>query len=127
MDEMKNAPSTIDIRISANVIDNGYRIATIAVEESGLFEAIQSFSKMLAPHIEDDRQIQIKEISAWCSECERYHLDVQDIVAKFEHWFSTMARDAKQKVADHVRRIFSGVESSAHSPPRCGENDGTAN
>ena len=127
MSDQKNIPTTIDIRISAHVIDNGYRIATIAVEERGLFEAIAAFSKMLAPHIEDDRQVQIREITAWCSDCHRYHLDVQDVVAKFEHWFNTVTREAKHKVAEHVRRVFNEVEASTHAAKRCQKGSEKAN
>lgn len=72
------------IRIKTRVMQGGHRIADLIVEGDSLIEGIAAFSKVIAPHLEDEKQIQIVEVLGLCKGCDRYHYDLTAILASFE-------------------------------------------
>lgn len=71
------------VQIKTRVMQGGHRIADLSVEGDTLIEAITAFSTVVAPHLENERQIQIVEVMGWCDSCRRFHYDLTAIGDSF--------------------------------------------
>ena len=86
------------IRIKTRVMQGGHRIADLSVEGDSLIEGIAAFSKVIAPHLEDEKQIQIVEVLGYCTGCDRFHYDLTAVLDSFEKMNVEMTDQIREAV-----------------------------
>lgn len=90
------------VRIKTRVMQGGHRIADLIVEGASLIDGIAAFSRVIAPHLEDEKQIQIVEVLGHCTGCDRFHYDLTAVLDAFEEMNVQMTDQIRAAVAGGV-------------------------